>query len=83
MVFEKNEIIRLQSGKKHIVIDTINYNGEYYYYVCEVDKDENHVIDSFQIITTTKEYGNTFIKTVTGDLSFILEEIFKKNLGIN
>lgn len=83
MLFAKNEVIRLVSGKKHIVVDSINYNGEYYYYVCEVDKDEKKVIDSFKIITTTNEYGNTFIKTVTGDLSYVLEEMFKKNLGIN
>ncbi len=83
MVFKKNEIIRLASGKKHIVVDSVNYNGEYYYYVCEVDKEEKNVIDSFQIITTTNEYGNNFIKTVTGDLAYVLEEIFKKNLGIN
>ncbi len=83
MVFKKNEIIRLVSGKKHMVIDSITYNGEYYYYVCEVDNDEKKVIDSFKIITTTSEYGNSFIKTVSGDLAGVLEEIFKNNLGIN
>lgn len=82
MVFEKNELIRLVSGKKHIVVDSLNYKGEYYYYVCEVDNDEKKVIDNFQIITTKNEYGNTFIKTVTGDLYYILEEMFKKNLGM-
>ena len=55
VIFAKNEVIRLMSGKKHIVVDAINYEGKYYYYVCEVDKDEKKVIDNFRIITTTKE----------------------------
>ena len=42
MFFKKDEIIELSSGKKHVVVDTTQKDGKYYYYVCEVNKEENH-----------------------------------------
>lgn len=82
MYFAKDEIIELSGGKKHIILETTKYNDNYYYYVCEVTKDENELIENYNIITTITENGNLFVKTIKDDLAIELEKIFKEKLGI-
>ena len=83
MVFAKNEVLELFNGKKYIVVETINQNNIWYYYVCEVNNEENKIKEEFKIITTVSENGNLFIKTVKGKLQEKLELIFKEKLQID
>lgn len=83
MYFKKNEIIELSGGKKHIVVDTTMLEGTYYYYVCEVEKDESEIIPNFKVITTVSENGCLFVKTVKDELAENLITIFKENLNLN
>ncbi len=80
MFFQKNEVIHLTSGKKHLVVDTIKHNDTYYYYVCEIDAKMNRVINSFRVITTVNENNCLFVKTIKGDLAKELTEIFRNKL---
>jgi hypothetical protein len=82
LVFEKNEIITLKDGIKHIVVDILEYENKYYYYLAEVDNDETTVKNKFSIVTTVSENGNTFIKTIKGDLLEELTTIFNEKLEI-
>ena len=83
MFFAKNEIIELSGGKKHIIVDTTELDGNYYYYVCEVNNAETKVIPTFKVITTISENGNLFVKTIKDDLATKLVTIFKEKLNIN
>lgn len=83
MYFAKDEIIELSGGKKHIIVDTTEFDGKYYYYVCEVNNEETKVIPTFKIITTISENGNLFVKTIKDDLANKLLTIFKEKLNIN
>lgn len=78
MYFAKDEVIELYNGKKHIVVDTLSYEGIYYYYVCEVIDEQ--VIDNIKVITTKSENGQLFIKTITGPLEEKLKAMFEKNI---
>lgn len=80
MFFQKNEVIRLTNGKKHLVVDTMEYNEVFYYYVCEIDDKMNRVINSFRVITTVNENNCLFVKTVKGNLAKELMEIFRNKL---
>lgn len=81
MIFKVNEIIELSGGTKHIVVDYTEYNNQYYYYVCEVNKEETNVIPTFKVITTVNENGCLFVKTIKDDLEKILINVFKsKNI---
>lgn len=82
MVFQENQVIELQEGKKHIVVSVLELEGTYYYYVCEVNKEETAVNPIFKIITTVTENDNVFIKTVKDDLANKLELLFKNKLEI-
>lgn len=79
MDFKKNEIIVLGSGAKHIIIDTTEYDNKYYYFVAEVDEEEETVNENIEVITTVTENGNIFVKRVKGELEKQLINIFKKN----
>lgn len=83
MFFAKDEIIELSGGKKHIIVDTTEFDGKYYYYVCEVNSAETKVIPTFKIITTINENGNLFVKTIKNDLATKLTTVFKEKLNIN
>lgn len=76
MDFKKNEIIVLGSGTKHIIVDTTEYDNKYYYYVAEVNEEEETVKDSIEVITTVTENGNVFVKRVKGELENQLMNIF-------
>lgn len=82
MYFAKNEIIELKGGKKHVVVDTTEYHGKYYYYVCEVDQEETKIVPKFKVITTEDHNGYLFIKTIKKDLEKELTTIFKEQLNI-
>lgn len=77
MDFKKNEIIVLGSGAKHIIIDTTEYDNKYYYFVAEVDEEEETVNENIEVITTVTENGNIFVKRVKGELEKQLINIFK------
>lgn len=79
MDFKKNEIIVLGSGAKHIIIDTTEYDNKYYYFVAEVDEEEETVNENIEVITTVTENGNIFVKRVKGELENQLINIFKNN----
>ena len=83
MFFNKNEIIELAGGKKHLVVDTTKLKGNYYYFVCEVNSKETEIVPTFKVITTVSENGNLFIKTIKDDLENELTAIFKENLNLN
>ena len=83
MLFKKNEIIELSGGKKHIIVDTTQLEGKYYYYVCEVQEDESEIIPNFRVIMTINENGRLFVKTVKDDLADKLTVMFKENLNLN
>lgn len=80
MFFQKNEVIHLTSGKKHLVVDTMKQDGIFYYYVCEIDAKMNRVINSFRVITTVNENNCLFVRTIKGDLANELTEKFKNRL---
>ncbi len=80
MFFQKNEVIQLTSGKKHLVVDTMKHNEIYYYYVCEIDNKMNRVINSFRVITTVSENNCLFVRTIKGDLAEELTEKFRNRL---
>ena len=50
MLFKKNEIIELSGGKKHLIVDTLQFEGTNYYYVCEVVNDESSIVPNFKVI---------------------------------
>ena len=79
MDFKKNEIIVLGSGTKHIIIDTTEYDNKYYYFVAEVNEEEETVNENIEVITTVTENGNIFVKRVKGELENQLINIFKNN----
>ena len=83
MLFKKNEIIELSGGKKHIIVDTTQLEGKYYYYVCEVVEDESEIVPNFRVIMTINENGRLFVKTVKDDLADKLTGMFKENLNLN
>ena len=81
MIFNVNEIIELSGGKKHIIVDYTLYNDQYYYYVCEVNKEETNALPVFKVITTVNENGSLFVKTIKDDLEKMLINVFKsKNI---
>lgn len=82
MLFSKNEVIQLSSNKKYIIVDTTKYNDIYYYYICEIDKRKNKVLNSLKVITTVSEHDCLFVKTIKGDLERELISVFNKQLGI-
>ena len=79
MDFKKNEIIVLGSGIKHIIVETTEYENKYYYYVAEVNEEENTVKNDIQVITTVSENGNIFVKRVKGELETTLMNMFNEN----
>ena len=79
MDFKKNEIIVLGNGTKHIIIDNTEYDNKYYYFVAEVDEEEETVNENIEVITTVTENGNIFVKRVKGELENQLINIFKNN----
>ena len=79
MDFKKNEIIVLGNGTKHIIIDNTEYDNKYYYFVAEVDEEEETVNENIEVITTVTENGNIFVKRVKGELEKQLINIFKNN----
>ncbi|MCH5167800.1 MAG: hypothetical protein J1F35_07965 [Erysipelotrichales bacterium] len=83
MIFAKKEVIELSGGEKYIVVDSLNEDNIWYYYICEVNKDETKLEDNFKIITTVSENGNLFIKTIKGDKYTTIEKIFKEKLQID
>lgn len=74
-MFKINEILELKKGLKYIVIDTINYDNNDYYYLYQVSDDEKDVIKELKIITTVNENNRVFVHTVTGDLFNYLKQI--------
>ena len=82
MFFDKNEIIELANGTKHIVVDLLKYENDYFYYVCEVSKDESKVLNDFKIIRTETENGNLFVRTVKGEIFDKILLLFKERLKI-
>ena len=82
MVFEKNEIIALSDGNKHIVVEAMEYENKFYYYVALVDEEQQAVKDKLEVITTVEENGNTFVRRVRGELGATLTAIFNEKLGI-
>ncbi len=83
MIFSNKELIELSGGKKYIVVDSLEEKGIWYYYLCEVTKDEKKVIDNYKIITTVYDNGNTFVKTIKDELAEVLESKFKERLKID
>ena len=83
MYFKKNEIIELSGGKKHLIVDTLQFEGTNYYYVCEVVNGESSIVPNFKVIKTIEENGNIFVKTIKDELSNKLTAMFKENLNIN
>ncbi len=82
MYFAKNEIIELSGGQKHIVVDTTQLDGVYYYYVCEINASETDILNNYHIITTVMENNILFVKTIKGDLEKKLEKVFQEKLHI-
>lgn len=82
MVFSEKDVIELTGGKKYIVVSSLKENNSYYYYICEVKDDELEVNPVFKVITTVKENGNLFIKTIKDELLIELETKFKNKLNI-
>lgn len=83
MIFAIKEVIELSGGKKYIVVDALEEKGTWYYYLCEVNQEENKVKSYFKIITTINENGHLFVKTVKDELAKTLEEKFKNKLKID
>lgn len=82
MFFRNREVIELASGIKHIVVDNILYNEEYYYRVKEVDTTTDTVKGEFKIISTVSENGRLFVKTIKGDLETTLNKLFDEKLNL-
>lgn len=83
MIFTKKEVIELSGGKKYIVVDALEDQGIWYYYLCEVNDKETKVNPYYKIITTINENGKLFVKTVKNELANSLENKFKDRLEID
>ncbi len=49
MINKKDKLLTLASGKKYVVIEQCEYNGENYYFANEIIDDDNS--DNFKIFT--------------------------------
>lgn len=83
MVFKNKEVIELSGGKKYIVVDTMNIDDVWYYYLCEISDNEKKVKNNFRTITTVEENGHIFVKSVKGNRSKDIEAKFKEKLKID
>lgn len=77
MVFEKNEVIELSGGKKYIVIDCLEKNYKWYYYLLEITDDDD-IVGNKITITTTRENEKLYIQTLNVDDE--INKIFIKRL---
>lgn len=66
MTFEINEVVELSSGKKYIVIDALEDNYKWYYYLLELSEDDN-IIGNKITITTTRDKEKLFINVLSED----------------
>ena len=67
MELDINKIIILGNDEKYLIIDKVNNNGKFYYYVAEVNEQETDIKDNYKIITIEKEGNQDCLCEVLGE----------------
>ena len=67
MNIEVSKIITLGNNEKYLVIDKVNNNGKFYYYVAEVNGEETDIKDNYKIVTIEKEDDQDCLVEVLGE----------------
>lgn len=67
MKLEVDKVIELASGKKYLVIETVNNNNVDYYYIAELNKEEDDIIENYKIVCVVEESGYHAIKEITDE----------------
>ena len=67
MKLELNKIITLANNEEYLVINSVFYDGIDYYYVAEVNENEDNIKDNYKIVYVSVEDGENLLNEVTGE----------------
>ena len=77
-----NQIITLDDNSSFMILDQGNYNGKCYFFVSELDENDN-LTDKFNIFEETIENNKTTVKTVEEEnLLKALVDYFQKRFEV-
>ena len=62
-----NKIIILANNEKYLTIDKATKNDIDYYYIAEINKEENDIKDNYKIVTIDKDEEHYYINEVLGE----------------
>ena len=67
MELDINKIIVLGNNEKYLIIDKVNNNEKFYYYVAEINEQETDIKDNYKIVTIEKEDDQDCFYEVLGE----------------
>ena len=67
MELDINKIIVLGNNEKYLVIDKVNNNEKFYYYVAEANEQETDIKDNYKIVTIEREDDQDCLVEVLGE----------------
>lgn len=67
MELNKEKIIELYNNERFLVIDKVISNNKDYYYIAQINEEENDIIDNYKIVTLETENEETYIEEVLGE----------------
>lgn len=62
-----DKIIVLENKEEYLILDKVNKDGIYYYYVAKVNELETDIENNYKLITVKEEDNNQVISEITGE----------------
>ena len=66
-MIEKNKIITLGNSEDYLVLESVTYNNQNYYYIALVNETKTDIKDNYKIVIEKLENNNTYIEEITGE----------------
>lgn len=83
-MLEIDKVIVLENKEEYLILDKIEINNKYYYYIAKINETKTDIDNNFKLITIEERENNQVINEVTGEdkLKEILP-LFSKSYRIN
>lgn len=71
-----NKIITLGNGENYLIVGKVNFQGEDYLYIAELNRNQNDILDNYKIVKVTISNDKYYLDEIVG------EEKLKKILPV-
>lgn len=66
-MLEIDKVIVLENKEEYLILDKIENDNKYYYYIAKINETKTDIDNNFKLITVTEKDNNKVIEEVTGE----------------